>query len=85
MRDASELHATPTLDQVFKALRGGVHPIAVRKFRYALAPPEEAQLQRLLGKLSSCTDRHVVKLLGGAPIPGRAGLHGWQCLLSEVS
>lgn len=58
------------LYQVFKALRGGVHPIAVREFRYALSGDEQQQLLRLVSKLTRCSNPHVVKLLGFARIPG---------------
>lgn len=56
--------------QVFKMLRGGVHPIAVREFRYALSGEEQQQLLRLVSKLTRCSAPHVVKLLGFARIPG---------------
>lgn len=56
--------------QVFKALRGGVHAIAIREFRYALSDEEQQLLLRLVSKLTRCSDPHVVKLLGFARIPG---------------
>jgi len=59
---------------VFKALRGGVHPIAVREFRFRLSEAEEQQLKRLMSKLARCPP-HVVKLLGSARIPGPGGGH----------
>jgi hypothetical protein len=61
--------------QVFKALRGGVHPIAIREFRYQLSTEEQQHLLRLVSKLTRCSDPHVVKLLGFARIPGQRPHH----------
>lgn len=43
--------------QVYKALRGGEHPIAIREFRHQLSEQERGQLQRLVKQLCSCKDR----------------------------
>lgn len=45
--------------QVYKALRGGEHPIAVREFRHELPAGEQEQLRRLIGQLSRCNDRRA--------------------------
>mmetsp|Transcript_14851 Transcript_14851/g.44863 ORF Transcript_14851/g.44863 Transcript_14851/m.44863 type:complete len:776 (+) Transcript_14851:409-2736(+) len=63
-----------TTGQVYKAFRGS-QPIAIREFRYELAPEEDAQLQKLVTKLTRCNDTHVVKTLGMARIPGPGA--GW--------
>ena len=59
--------------QVYKAFHGS-QAVAIREFRYELTQEEAAQLHRLVAKLSRCNDRHIVKTLGIARIPGpRAG------------
>lgn len=50
--------------QVCKALRDGVHPIALREFRYSLTDDEERELVRLVEKQMRCSDPHIVKPLG---------------------
>ena len=69
------MSAVTCTTQVFKALRGGVHPIAVREFRYQLSTEEQQHLLRLVSKLTRCSDPHVVKLLGFARIPGQKTCH----------
>lgn len=50
--------------QVCKALRDGVHPIALREFRYSLTKEEEEELVELVELKMRCSDPHIVKPLG---------------------
>lgn len=54
---------------MYKAFHGS-QAVAIQEFRYELTQEEAAQLQQLVTKLSRCNDRHIVKTLGMASIPG---------------
>jgi hypothetical protein len=82
--------------QVYKALRGGEHPIAIREFRHQLSEQEREQLQRLVKQLCRCKDKCAPpcwKLLR-APLnctPARLPYHPtschpeWACRFADVS
>lgn len=45
--------------QIYKALRGGVHPVAIREFRFHLSSEQQRGLQHLINTLTRCPDDNI--------------------------
>lgn len=50
--------------QVFKAMRGGVQPVAVKVFPSDATDMQMAEFQKEVVILKSCRDRNIVQFLG---------------------
>ncbi len=45
--------------QIYKALRGGLHPVAIREFRFDLSPEQRRSMQAIISTLTRCPDDNI--------------------------
>lgn len=65
--------------QVFKALRGGVQPVAVKVFPSNATDLQMAEFQKEVVILKSCSDRNIVQFLGACVTDTQT------CLITECA